>query len=121
VEIALAIPAGSLDYWRTRLSEHGAKVTGTEERRGERALVLDDPHGQHLALVETADRREAEAWTRVPCLPTVRLSACMQFGSGSATRRSLRHSSPRCSNSPTSAGQMAGTATAPARADRAST
>jgi glyoxalase family protein len=66
VEIALAIPAGSRDYWRARLSEHGAKVSGTEERRGEQALVLDDPHGQHLALVETADRREAEVWDKSP-------------------------------------------------------
>src|SRR6185437_6116544 len=70
-EIALAIPSGSLEYWRARLTTHGAKVSGTEERRGERALLFDDPHGQHLALVETADRREAEAWDRSP-VPTDR-------------------------------------------------
>jgi len=66
VEIALAIPGGSLDYWRARLAERGAKVTGIDERRGDRALLLDDPHGQHLAFVETTDRREAEAWDKSP-------------------------------------------------------
>ncbi|MFI5229196.1 MAG: VOC family protein, partial [Gemmatimonadales bacterium] len=66
VEIALAIPSGSLEYWRARLAEHGAKLTGSEERRGEHALLFADPHGQHLALVQTADVREAEAWDKSP-------------------------------------------------------
>jgi glyoxalase family protein len=62
VEIALAIPAGSLEYWKDRLSTKGANVTGTEVRRGDRALTLLDPHGQHLALVETSDERLFRAW-----------------------------------------------------------
>src|SRR5690348_18358297 len=52
VEISLAIPAGSFEYWQERLTQHRANITGAETRRGERTLVLRDPHGQHLALVE---------------------------------------------------------------------
>ena len=66
VEIALAIPAGSFDYWNDRLSQHGVKVTGTETRRGERTITLVDPHGQQLALVETSDERLFRAWERSP-------------------------------------------------------
>jgi len=66
VEIALAIPAGSHDYWRERLDQHGAKVTGTETRRDERAITLTDPHGQLLALVETSDERTYRTWEKSP-------------------------------------------------------
>ena len=66
IEIALAIPPGSVDYWRQRLAEHGAKLSREEIRRGERVLTLSDPHGQQLALVETGDEREFEAWPRSP-------------------------------------------------------
>src|SRR5215467_4811725 len=43
VEIALAIPQGSLEYWQARLGDMGATVGGTENRRGDRALTLVDP------------------------------------------------------------------------------
>jgi glyoxalase family protein len=66
VEIALAIPEGSLEYWRQRLSDHGATLGDDEVRRGERVLTLSDPHGQQLALVETGDEREFEPWPRSP-------------------------------------------------------
>lgn len=66
IEISLAIPEGSIEYWRQRLSDHGAKLGDDEVRRGERVLTLTDPHGQRLALVETADEREFEAWPRSP-------------------------------------------------------
>jgi glyoxalase family protein len=66
IEISLAIPDGSIDYWRQRLSEHGAKLGEEEVRRGERVLTLSDPHGQHLALVETADERQFTPWPRSP-------------------------------------------------------
>jgi len=66
VEIALAIPQGSVDFWRQRLTDHGAKLGEDEVRRGEHVLTLTDPHGQQLALVATADEREFEAWPRSP-------------------------------------------------------
>jgi glyoxalase family protein len=66
VEIALAMPAGSYAYWRERLEQHGAKVTGDEVRRGDRAITLVDPHGQLLALVETRDERAYRPWEKSP-------------------------------------------------------
>jgi glyoxalase family protein len=66
VEIALAIPAGSYDYWLDRLTQQGAKVTGHETRRGDRAITLSDPHGQLLALVETRDARMHRSWDKSP-------------------------------------------------------
>jgi glyoxalase family protein len=66
VEIALAIPAGSLAFWQDRLAAHAANVKGVEVRRGDRAITLVDPHGQQLALVETSDEREFRAWDKSP-------------------------------------------------------
>jgi glyoxalase family protein len=53
-EVALAVPEGSLDFWGQRLSRYGARVSAIETRFGERALPLIDPHGLHVALVESA-------------------------------------------------------------------
>ena len=64
VEIALAIPDGSYAYWLDRLTQNGAKVTGNEVRRGERAITVTDPHGQLLALVETSDERTHTTWDK---------------------------------------------------------
>src|SRR5262245_18223450 len=64
VEIALAIPAGSLEFWQGRLAQFGANVKAIEDRRGERALTLVDPHGQQLALVETSAERLFRAWEK---------------------------------------------------------
>lgn len=66
VEIALAIPHGSFDYWRERLTEHDAKFGADDTRRGERTLTLSDPHGQQLALVEIREEREFTPWDRSP-------------------------------------------------------
>ncbi|TBH21199.1 VOC family protein [Thermus thermamylovorans] len=49
VEVALAVPEGSLGYWEGRL-DHLPKERG--ERYGRPALLLQDPHGLPLALVE---------------------------------------------------------------------
>jgi glyoxalase family protein len=65
VEIALAIPGDSVDYWTERLGAHDV-VVAAEERRGERAITFEDPHGQHLAFVATRDPREFTAWDRSP-------------------------------------------------------
>jgi glyoxalase family protein len=66
VEIALAIPAGSVEYWQDRLAQHHANLKGVEVRRGDRAIVLVDPHGQQLALVETSEERLFRAWEKSP-------------------------------------------------------
>ena len=63
-EVALAIPGGTLDWWRDRLTRHGAAVGAPEVRRGERVLPLTDPHGLSLVLAETTDEREFGPWER---------------------------------------------------------
>ena len=66
VEVSLAIPSGSLEYWSDRLATAGVAVGEREVRHDERALRLADPHGLELALVETSDPREFTAWDRSP-------------------------------------------------------
>ena len=66
VEVALAVPVGSLEYWAERLAAHGVKVGKPVERFGEQALTFADPHGVALALVETGDRREFAPWAGSP-------------------------------------------------------
>ena len=66
VEVSLAIPAGSFDYWADRVALGGVAVGDREVRHGARTLRLTDPHGLELALVETADEREFGPWTRSP-------------------------------------------------------
>ena len=62
MEVSLAIPLGSIDYWIDRLAEHGVAVGEMETRRGTSAIAFDDPHGLRLALHETADEREFTPW-----------------------------------------------------------
>ena len=66
VELALAVPPGSLEFWRARLAERSVEVAEPVERFGERALPLVDPHGLELALVETGDMREFAPWEKSP-------------------------------------------------------
>jgi glyoxalase family protein len=66
MEVSLAVPAGTLNYWSARLAEHGARASAIESRFGERVLPLTDPHGLHVALVETRDAREFTAWDKSP-------------------------------------------------------
>ncbi|HEX9799941.1 MAG TPA: ring-cleaving dioxygenase [Thermoanaerobaculia bacterium] len=67
-EVSLAVPPGSLDWWRARLERYGAEITAAEERFGERTLALVDPHRMPLALVESASAlaRPFEPWTLSP-------------------------------------------------------
>jgi glyoxalase family protein len=69
VEVALAVPPGSLGWWETRLRQAGGAGDPLETRFGERVLPLRDPHGLPLALVETADAREFAPWDASP-VPT---------------------------------------------------
>lgn len=67
-EVSLAVPPGSLDWWRTRLERYGAEVTAREKRFGETVLALLDPHRLPLALVESesALQRPFEPWSGSP-------------------------------------------------------
>ncbi|RHW30914.1 ring-cleaving dioxygenase [Lysinibacillus yapensis] len=50
------VPAGSMDFWKNRLSKFDIEYT-VAERFGETYLQFDDPHGLHLEIVE---REEGE-------------------------------------------------------------
>ncbi len=52
-EVAFTVPDGSLDFWESRLEEHGVQFSPRETRFGEAVLPFEDPHGMALALVET--------------------------------------------------------------------
>ena len=66
MEVALAIPKGSLEFWIERLESSGVRTAAIEERRGERCIPFVDPHGLPLVLAETADAREFVAWDKSP-------------------------------------------------------
>jgi len=63
VEIALAIPPGSIPWWQQRLVESRAMIGEPVERFGERVLPVTGPHGLRLALTETADSRDFAPWS----------------------------------------------------------
>jgi glyoxalase family protein len=54
VEVSLAVPPDSLDYWERRLTKYGATTEARQQRFGNRVLPAVDPHGLRLALVESA-------------------------------------------------------------------
>src|SRR6266513_6338908 len=45
MEVSLAVPLGSKEYWIDRLAEHGVAAGEVETRRGTSAISFDDPHG----------------------------------------------------------------------------
>ncbi len=64
VEVPFAVPPGSLAYWQDRLEAAGIPCGERETRFGEHVLPFEDPHGLHLALVETDDERAFTPWER---------------------------------------------------------
>jgi glyoxalase family protein len=66
VEVPLAVPGGSLGFWRERLDEQGGATSAVETRFGERTLRFEDPHGLRLALVESDDDRAFVPWEQSP-------------------------------------------------------
>ena len=66
VEVALAVPPGSVGLWADRLRHHGVEIAEPASRFGERVLTFADPHGLALALAETAAVREFTSWPRSP-------------------------------------------------------
>ena len=68
IEVSLAVPPGSLEFWGARLARTETKSFAIETRFGERALPLSDPHGLRLALVESESSlgRPFTPWDRGP-------------------------------------------------------
>jgi glyoxalase family protein len=73
VEVALAVPVGSLSYWESRLEAHGVARSDQESRFGEATLPFRDPHGLELALVETDDERSWTPWQAGPVSPELQI------------------------------------------------
>jgi len=69
VEVPLAVPSGSLPFWKERFDRHGVAYDEVELRFGETTLPFRDPHGLPLALVETADERPFVPWEQSPVPP----------------------------------------------------
>ena len=82
-EVSLGVPAGSLEYWHSRITAAGApgavSVGEIVTRFGERALPFSDPHGLRLALVEdqTYEGFVSEPWldSAVPANKQIRTLA----------------------------------------------
>ena len=66
MEVSLAIPLGTVDYWADRLAEHHVAVGEIETRRRTSALSFTDPHGLPLVVHETGDDREFTPWADSP-------------------------------------------------------
>jgi len=64
VEVALEVPAGSLEYWGSRLDTYKVPLGALEQRFGDRVLPIIDPHGLRVALVEprAVPARAFSAW-----------------------------------------------------------
>jgi glyoxalase family protein len=68
-----AIPVGSMGYWIERLSKLDVSFDGPDERFDENAIVLRDPDGVALELVETpSDGRPGWSNGEVPAAHAVR-------------------------------------------------
>ena len=66
MEVSLAVPLSSIDYWVDRLADHRVQIGDVEIRRGTSALPFTDPHGLPLVLHETGDDRDFTAWRESP-------------------------------------------------------
>jgi catechol 2,3-dioxygenase-like lactoylglutathione lyase family enzyme len=72
---AYAVPKGGFDDWMLRLAEDAVDFLGPKERFGQRVMLLRDPDGAPVELIETD--RESDAaldgfhsvtlWQRDPC------------------------------------------------------
>ena len=66
MEVPFAVAVNSLKYWQKRFDDLGVNYGEVEERFGETTLPFRDPHGLHLALVETDEKRQFVPWQKSP-------------------------------------------------------
>ena len=66
MEVALAVPSGTLGYWADRLARYGVQPEEPATRFGERTLTAKDPHGLPFALAETDAREDFASWSSSP-------------------------------------------------------
>jgi glyoxalase family protein len=60
---SFAVPKGALEWWRTRLAEHGTPAEDLGARFGEPVLRFADPDGLPLELIATETAGRDAAWT----------------------------------------------------------
>ncbi len=65
VEVAYAVPKGSLPFWKKRFDAQGI-ATAESERFGDRFLSLSDLEGMKIEVVETATAAHAPSWADGP-------------------------------------------------------
>ena len=63
---SFSVPIGSLSYWKTRLNAHGVAFEEAAARFNEQALLVHDPDGMKVELVEAEDQRTGWAGGPVP-------------------------------------------------------
>src|SRR4029453_8293866 len=57
MEVGLEVPVGALSFWGERLERYGVRIGSPQTRFGQKALLLTDPHGLAVALVEASAPR----------------------------------------------------------------
>lgn len=66
-EVLLSVPAGSLDYWQKRLTEHDVKDVTNIEAFGQRRLAFRHPSGlEYVFITNENDAREGYSENGVP-------------------------------------------------------
>jgi glyoxalase family protein len=63
---SFAVPERSLDYWKTRLTDHETSVQETGSEFDEEGLFFTDPDGLQLELIATPHANPDNAWNRGP-------------------------------------------------------
>jgi glyoxalase family protein len=67
VRTGLRVPGEkSLEWWASRLIDHGVTVSSITQRDGRSVLDFEDFEGQRLTLVADSGPKEAVAWERSP-------------------------------------------------------
>ena len=79
--VSFSVPAGSLDFWTSRLSKVGVSAKPVS-RFGTQAIVLSDPDGIELEIVAQSSTQPSVAW---PASPVDREHAIRGFHSVTTT------------------------------------
>jgi glyoxalase family protein len=98
VAVGFEVREGSLDWWKRRLSEAGYSAVDAERRFGVRAILMRDPDGMAVELIESGGARETEYWAgggipkhqAITCLHSVTLSLRDKTRSGALYRNELK-------------------------------
>lgn len=73
IEVPFAVLPGSIPFWKRRFADNDVVYDSPERRFGELTLPFQDPHGLHLALVETDTPPQSIPWENSPIPPEVQI------------------------------------------------